>query len=80
MQLHGTHRKPDRIYNETIYYGKGKPISEISEEEMKNELLERETESKTAYDNNLNPFLIHSSSNHVDNYSKNMLNGKKKTM
>ncbi|XKL68970.1 hypothetical protein PGB90_006739 [Kerria lacca] len=60
-KLHNTYRKPDRVYNENIFYGKGKPIDEINQEELENEIMERKTESITAHDDNFNPFLIDSS-------------------
>lgn len=49
------------MYNENIFYGKGKPIDEINQEELENEIMERKTESITAHDDNFNPFLIDSS-------------------
>lgn len=45
MQLHGTYRLKDRIYNENIYYGQGKKISEATKEELAADLNERELEN-----------------------------------
>lgn len=56
--IHDTYRKPDRVYNENIYYGRGKSITEISKEELQRELNERLTETKTAYNENNNPYLF----------------------
>ncbi|XP_075210910.1 putative methylsterol monooxygenase DDB_G0269788 [Lycorma delicatula] len=48
-KLHGTYRKNDRIYNEDIFYGKGKPLSEASEKEIKVEENERKSENPKAH-------------------------------
>lgn len=57
-KLHNTYRKPDRVYNESIFYGKGKDLHEVTEEELVREIRERETESKTAYSNKCNPYVL----------------------
>lgn len=48
-QIHGTHRKPDRIYREYLYTGQGKPLSEATREELVQEVEERETEGMNSY-------------------------------
>jgi lathosterol oxidase len=57
-QLHGTYRRKDRIYTEDIYYGRGKAIRDATDEELKNDLHERESENPLAYKNNINDFKI----------------------
>uniref|UniRef100_A0A1B6DA27 Fatty acid hydroxylase domain-containing protein n=1 Tax=Clastoptera arizonana TaxID=38151 RepID=A0A1B6DA27_9HEMI len=47
--IHETYRKTDRIYNEDIYYGHGKPIGEANGTELKAEIEERLTENVKAY-------------------------------
>lgn len=54
FQLHGTARKKDRVYTEDIFYGRGKALSEVSEEVLKNDLAERRSENPQAYRRNVN--------------------------
>ena len=51
-QIHGTYRRRDRIYREDIFYGRGKAFQEATEEEIKSEIQERESENPLAYRNN----------------------------
>jgi len=51
-QIHGTYRRRDRIYREDIFYGRGKALQEATEEEIKSEIQERESENPLAYRNN----------------------------
>ncbi|KDR17319.1 delta(7)-sterol 5(6)-desaturase erg32-like [Zootermopsis nevadensis] len=57
-KLHGTYRRKDRIYTEEIYYGRGKELREATEEEIKNDLQERESENPLAYNSNKNEFKL----------------------
>lgn len=52
LQLHGTYRRKDRIYKEDIFYGKGKPLSEATAEELKEDMEERQSENPLAYREN----------------------------
>nr|CAD7201735.1 unnamed protein product [Timema douglasi] len=51
-KIHGTYRRKDRIYTEDIYYGKGKALNEVSENELMNDIKERKSENPLAYRNN----------------------------
>jgi len=51
-KIHGTYRRRDRIYREDIFYGRGKALREATEEEIKSEIQERESENPLAYRNN----------------------------
>lgn len=44
LQLHGTYRMKGRIYNEDIFYGKGKPLLEATKEELESDIIERHLE------------------------------------
>ncbi|PNF32539.1 hypothetical protein B7P43_G02459 [Cryptotermes secundus] len=57
-KLHGTYRKKDRIYHEDVYYGQGKAIHEATEEELKKDLQERESENPLAHRNNVMEFRL----------------------
>ncbi|XP_017772269.1 PREDICTED: lathosterol oxidase-like [Nicrophorus vespilloides] len=46
-KLHGTHRREDRIYNEGIFYGGGKPLSAATPEERIKDYEERLNERAT---------------------------------
>lgn len=50
-QIHGTYRRRDRIYREDIFYGRGKALQEATEEEIRSEIQERESENPSAYRN-----------------------------
>lgn len=50
--MHGTYRRKDRIYKEDVFYGKGKPLSEASPEELKEDMEERQSENPLAYREN----------------------------
>jgi hypothetical protein len=50
--------RKDRIYTEDTYYGRGKAIREATEEEIKNDLQERESENPLAHRNNKNDFKL----------------------
>ncbi|KYB29129.1 putative C-5 sterol desaturase-like Protein [Tribolium castaneum] len=57
-KLHGTYRRKDRVYTEDIFYGKGKRIDEVSAEELKADLKERESENPLAYRDNKMEFKL----------------------
>jgi lathosterol oxidase len=57
-KLHGTYRRKDRVYTEDIFYGKGKRIDEVSVEELKADLEERESENPLAYRDNKMEFKL----------------------
>lgn len=48
-QLHGTFRRKNRVYAEDIFYGKGKALTEVSEETLLRDLAERKSENPLAY-------------------------------
>lgn len=50
--MHGTYRRKDRVYTEDIFYGKGKTFDEVSAEELKADLEERNSENPLAYRGN----------------------------
>lgn len=50
-QIHGTYRRRDRIYREDIFYGRGKALQEATEEEIRSDIQERESENPLAYRN-----------------------------
>lgn len=50
--MHGTYRRKDRIYTEDIFYGQGKSVTEVTEEELKADLDERLSENPKAYREN----------------------------
>lgn len=50
--MHGTYRRKDRIYTEEIFYGKGKAITEVTEEQLNEDLKERLSENPKAYREN----------------------------
>lgn len=50
FQLHDTYRRPDRIYREHIFYGKGKAIENASE--IQEEIDERLGENPNAHRSN----------------------------
>lgn len=50
--MHGTYRQKDKIYREDIFYGKGKSISEATEEELQRDIRERVSENPLAYSGN----------------------------
>ncbi|XP_015606342.1 lathosterol oxidase [Cephus cinctus] len=53
-KIHGTIRQKDCIYREDTFYGKGKKITEATEDEIKADIEERESENPLAYrENNL---------------------------
>ena len=52
LQLHGTFRQKDRIYREDIFYGFGKKLDEADQEEIANDIQERQSENPLAYQNN----------------------------
>lgn len=54
LQLHGTYRKKNRIYNEDIFYGKGKALNEVSQEVLLKDLAERKSENPHAYREKVN--------------------------
>ena len=56
--LHGTYRRKDRVYTEDIFYGQGKRIDEVSAEELKADLEERESENPLAYRDNKMEFKL----------------------
>lgn len=53
-KLHNTYRRKERVYNEDIYFGKGKALGEVSEEILKVDLKERESENPLAYRSDTN--------------------------
>lgn len=53
-QLHGTHRRKDRVYSENIFNGKGKALNEVTPEELAQDLAERKSENPYAYRSNSN--------------------------
>ncbi|KAJ3666791.1 hypothetical protein Zmor_002222 [Zophobas morio] len=57
-KLHGTYRRKDRVYTEDIFYGQGKRIDEVSAEELKADLEERESENPLAYRDNKMEFKL----------------------
>lgn len=54
FQLHGTFRNKYRVYSEDIFYGKGKALDEVTEEERQRDLAERKSENPLAYRGNVN--------------------------
>lgn len=56
FQLYGTYRRKDRIYRENLFYGQGKALSEVTAEEMAEELEERNSENPLAYTTNVMPY------------------------
>lgn len=50
FQLHDTYRRPDRLYREHIFYGKGKALEDASE--IQEEIDERLGENPTAHRSN----------------------------
>jgi len=56
--LHGTYRKKDRIYNENLFYGQGKSLTEASEAEIAVEVAERESENPLAFNSNEHEFSL----------------------
>ncbi|XP_049784789.1 lathosterol oxidase-like [Schistocerca cancellata] len=48
-KLHGTYRQKDRLYTEDTFYGRGKALSEATEEERQQDLTERLSENPRAY-------------------------------
>lgn len=53
LQIFGTYRQKDRIYREDLFYGQGKALSEVTPEEMAEELEERSNENPLAYHENV---------------------------
>lgn len=53
-KLHNTYRRKERVYNEDIYFGKGKALGEVSEEILNVDLKERESENPLAYRSDTN--------------------------
>jgi len=53
-KLHGTYRNKYRIYSEDIFYGKGKALDEVTEEERMRDFAERQSENPLAYKGNIN--------------------------
>lgn len=51
-KLHGTYRRKDRVYTEDTFYGKGKAFDEVTAEELKADLEERDSENPLAYRGN----------------------------
>ncbi|XP_054269341.1 lathosterol oxidase-like [Macrosteles quadrilineatus] len=47
--IHGTYRKTDRIYNENIFYGYGKSLSDATKDELETEANERLAENIKAH-------------------------------
>lgn len=56
LQIYGTYRRKDRIYREDLFYGQGKALSEVTPEEMAEELEERNSENPLAYTTNVMPY------------------------
>jgi len=56
-QLHGTVRQKDKIYREDIFWGRGKEISQATQEELNADVSERRDENPLAYDGNKNKYL-----------------------
>jgi len=56
-RLHGTLRQKDKIYREDIFWGKGKDMSEATEEERAADMGERMDENPLAYGDNKNKYL-----------------------
>lgn len=54
LQLHGTYRRKDRVYDENIFYGQGLPFDQVSEEVLLNDIAERNSENPLAYKTNTN--------------------------
>lgn len=54
LQLHGTFRNKYRVYSEDIFYGKGKALDDVTEEERQRDLAERKSENPLAYRGNVN--------------------------
>lgn len=50
--MHGTVRRKDRIYREDIFSPQGKPLTEATEEELKEEVMERLSENPLAFREN----------------------------
>lgn len=54
VQLHGTYRRKDRVYDENIFYGKGLALDEVSEEVLLKDIEQRKSENPLAYKSNTN--------------------------
>ena len=50
-------RQKDKIYREDIFWGKGKDVTEATNEELQADLDQREDENPLAYSNNKNKYL-----------------------
>ncbi|XP_065201271.1 lathosterol oxidase-like [Planococcus citri] len=57
-KIFGTYRRPDRVYNKDIYYGRGKPIDELTMEEIKTEIEERENEIPRSFEEDNDPAIL----------------------
>jgi len=55
-KLHGTDRQKGCIYREDIFYGKGKKLAEANEEEIAQDMAERQAENPLAYASNKRDF------------------------
>ncbi|XP_025407609.1 uncharacterized protein LOC112681578 isoform X2 [Sipha flava] len=58
-EIHGSVRKTDRCYStHTDSWGSGRLLTELSDEELRQETFERFTENPEAYRENFNPYLL----------------------
>lgn len=70
LQLHGTYRNKYRVYSEDIYYGKGKALHDVTEEERQIDMAERRSENPRAYRNNVNVNELQDSEYAIDSNDK----------
>ncbi|XP_038109869.1 lathosterol oxidase [Culex quinquefasciatus] len=56
--LHGTYRQKDRVYSESIFYGQGKGLDEVSEKVLLSDMIERNLENPQAYRNSFHRYKL----------------------
>lgn len=59
-------RAKDRIYREDVFYGRGKKLSEATEQEIDIDIKERESENPLAYRSGKNVYIYSISENELD--------------
>ncbi|KAK3922518.1 putative Delta(7)-sterol 5(6)-desaturase [Frankliniella fusca] len=57
-KLHGTYRRKDRVYTEDTFYGRGKALTDATQEELAQDLKERISENPRAYRNDNMEFAL----------------------
>ncbi|XP_060524449.1 lathosterol oxidase-like [Cylas formicarius] len=69
-KIHGTYRRKDRVYTEEIFYGVGKSIQDVTNEELKADLEERNSENPLAYRGEMEFKLSHNEIRHITKSTK----------